>query len=256
MSSIEKLLELMKTLRDPQAGCPWDRAQSYQSIVPYTIEEAYEVAEAVAENDLSALEDELGDLLFQVVFLSRIAEEEGAFSFDDVANGIHEKLVRRHPHVFGGRDDAVAGDGWEQIKRAERAQKSPRAGVLGDVPLALPALKRASKLGKRAAAVGFDWPDASGVRAKIDEELAELDAAASEADKAALVEELGDVLFSTANLARHYGFDAEQALAEANRKFIRRFRGMEKAAQAAGRSLEALDPDDLESLWEAQKGGS
>ena len=256
MTSIEKLLELMKTLRDPQKGCPWDREQSYRTIAPYTIEEAYEVAEAIAEDDTAALKDELGDLLFQVVFLSRIAEEEGTFSFDDVASAIHEKLVRRHPHVFGEHDDAAIGDGWEQIKRAERAKNTPQADALHGVPLALPALKRAAKLGKRASTVGFDWPDTGGVRANLDEELAELDAAVASGDQAAMVDELGDVLFSAANLARHLRIDAEQALADANRKFARRFRGMEAAARAAGRSLDALEPDELERLWEAQKARS
>ena len=243
----------MKTLRDPRGGCPWDREQTYRSIAPYTIEEAYEVADAIAENDVSALRDELGDLLFQVVFLSQIAAEEGAFSFDDVARGIHEKLVRRHPHVFEADSDAAAG-GWERIKREERAEKSPQADALSGIPRALPALKRAAKLGKRAASVGFDWPDAGGVRTKLDEELDELETAIREGDAEGIAEELGDVLFSTANLARHLDVDAEQALTDANRKFARRFRGMDAAARAAGESLEGLAPEALERLWEAQKG--
>lgn len=260
MTSIEKLLEVMRRLREPVGGCPWDAEQTYSSIVPYTLEEAYEVAEAIAAEDLGALKDELGDLLFQVVFLSRIAEEEGAFAFDDVVDAIRDKLVRRHPHVFAaGPEDAAAGAAevqqtWEQIKASERAAETADASALAGIPLALPALKRASKLGKRAASVGFDWPDSAGVRAKLDEELAELDRALESGSADAVSEELGDVLFSAANLARHLGVDAEQALAAASRKFAERFRGMEAQAERDGVALADLNLDALEALWRAQKG--
>lgn len=257
MDSIQKLLEIMVQLRDPDSGCPWDRAQSYASIAPYTLEEAYEVADAIAESDYDALLDELGDLLFQVVFLSRIAEEEGRFRFADVAAAIAAKLIRRHPHVFADADGKDFGDAqWEQIKLEERSEKAPDASALDGIPTALPALKRAQKLGKRAATLGFDWPEASGARQKVSEELAELDEAASTEQHDAARAELGDVLFSVVNLARHLGIDAEQALAEANRKFGRRFRGMEEAAREAGVALADLSLDEQESLWRTQKDTS
>lgn len=258
MSSIEKLLEIMAALRNPQSGCPWDREQTFESIAAYTIEEAYEVADAIARGDSEELRSELGDLLFQVVFHSRIAEENGDFEFSDVADAICDKLIRRHPHVFGTAEQRVRGEvagSWESIKAAERSEKAGDrfSSVLDGVAVALPALKRASILGKRAANVGFDWPDVAGVRAKVDEELAELDAAGLAGAAEQIEEELGDLLFSVTNLARHLKIDPEQALDRANRKFIRRFQGLEAAVQAGGKALEGLDLEALEELWQQQK---
>jgi ATP diphosphatase len=235
---LDRLLGIMARLRDPENGCEWDREQTFTTIAPYTIEEAYEVADACERGDLSDLKDELGDLLLQVVFHSRMAEEIGAFAFEDVAAAIADKMERRHPHIFG---DAAASPGWEALKAAERDAK-PDGSALAGVATGLPALLRAEKLGKRAARTGFDWPDASGARAKIDEELAEVEAAAPEH----VAEEIGDLLFAVVNLARHRGVDPEAALRAGNAKFERRFRAMEDMAGAAfaGLSLEAK-----EALW-------
>ncbi len=255
MSNIEKLLEVMRRLRDPQTGCPWDVAQDFASIAPYTIEEAYEVADAIAREDLDDLRGELGDLLFQVVFHARMAEEAGAFSFDDVAGGIAEKMLRRHPHVFGSAAQRASGmteGSWEAIKERERKGGGDDSALAG-VAEALPALRRAQKLGKRAAGVGFDWPERGGVEAKVAEEFAELKDAVSRDDAAAIGEEFGDLLFSMVNLARHLGLDAEQALAGANRKFERRFRTMEASIRARGREISDLALDALESDWDAAK---
>lgn len=249
-AGIDALLVLMRKLREP-GGCPWDRAQDFSSIAPYTIEEAYEVADAIAREDLERLRDELGDLLFQVVFHARMAEERGRFDFDDVARGIHDKLVRRHPQVFaqpGAADGAELQRSWEAEKARERAARGV-AGVLADVALSLPALARAAKLGRRAARVGFDWPDASGVRAKIDEELAELDRAAAAGSAAHMAEELGDLLFTLANWARHRALDPEQALRSACFKFEQRFAHMELEAQRSGVRLEALSAAQWDELW-------
>jgi ATP diphosphatase len=237
--SIDRLRAIMKRLRDPETGCEWDVEQTFASIAPYTIEEAYEVADAIARDDLADLKDELGDLLLQVVFHSRIAEEAGVFDLDDVATAIADKMERRHPHIFG---DAPGGGHhlWETIKAAERADKSAN-GALAGVALGLPALTRAEKLQKRAARIGFDWPDASGPRAKIDEELAEVESASDHAR----AEEIGDLLFSVVNWARHLGVDAEAALRAANAKFERRFAAMEEAAP----SLAERDLATLEQLW-------
>jgi len=251
MSNIEKLLELMAGLRNPTGGCPWDRAQDFQSIAPYTVEEAYEVADAIARQDMSGLRDELGDLLFQVVFHARLAEEAGEFDFDAVAAGICEKMLRRHPHVFGdaGQRSRGAVEGsWEQIKATER-----RGCVLDGVALALPALKRSQKLGKRSARVGFDWPGPAGARDKIAEELAEVDEACAAASHNAVSEEIGDLLFAVVNLARHLEVDAEQALSDANRKFESRFRHMEAAILAAGERFDELDIAALELRWQSAK---
>ena len=254
MSDIEKLLEIMAALRDPDGGCPWDVQQSFETIAPYTLEEAYEVADAIARDDRDDLRDELGDLLFQVVFHARMAEEAGDFGFADVVAGICDKLTRRHPHVFGTPEErargAVAGS-WERIKAEERDRGDVAGSRLDGVPLALPALKRAAKLGKRAASVGFDWPDVEGPKAKIDEELDELAMATTPEQTA---EELGDLLFAVTNLARHLGVDPEHALQSANAKFESRFRGVEAAARRAGTSVEALDLEALEALWQRQKG--
>jgi ATP diphosphatase len=251
---LEALLTLMRTLRDPQGGCPWDREQTFETIAPYTIEEAYEVADAIARADPERLRDELGDLLFQVVFHARMAEEGGQFDFADVAQGIREKLVRRHPHVFGTAigDAAALRHSWEAQKASERAARGVR-GVLADVPLGLPALTRAAKLGKRAGRVGFDWDGAAGVRAKIDEELAELDRAVEAGRKEQVAEELGDLLFTIANWGRHLDLDAEEALRAASLKFERRFECMESHAQRAQLRLETLSPEQWEQLWSAAK---
>ncbi len=242
LSPIDRLRAIMVRLRDPQTGCPWDVAQSYATIAPYTIEEAYEVADAIARNDIAGLKDELGDLLLQVVFHARIAEEAGAFDFDAVATAISEKMERRHPHVFG---DAEKGD-WEGIKAAERAKQDDGSALAG-VALGLPALLRAEKLQKRAARPGFDWPDAAGARAKILEELAEVDAAP---DRDAREDELGDLLFAVVNWSRKLGVDPEAALRRANAKFERRFRAMENAA---GESFATLSLDEKEALWQQVK---
>ncbi len=255
MTNIEKLLEVMRRLRDPEDGCPWDVEQDFASIAPYTIEEAYEVADAIARDDLDDLRGELGDLLFQVVFHARMAEEAGAFSFDDVAGGIAEKMLRRHPHVFGSAAERAGGkvDGsWEAIKELER-QTGADDSALAGVALSLPALRRAQKLGKRAARVGFDWPDRAGVEAKVVEEFAELREALARDDAAAMAEEFGDLLFSMVNLARHLGVDAEQALTAANQKFERRFRDMEAGIRASGQEIGDLPIETLESGWDDAK---
>ncbi|MDH3434883.1 MAG: nucleoside triphosphate pyrophosphohydrolase, partial [Gammaproteobacteria bacterium] len=236
-------------------GCPWDRQQDFSSIAPYTVEEAYEVADAIARGDFAALKDELGDLLFQVVFHARMAEEAGYFEFDDVAGVISEKMLRRHPHVFGSAQERAAGavDGsWEAIKAAERHDHAD-ASALAGVARALPALKRAQKLGKRAATVGFDWPDRSGVHEKIAEELAELDVAVESRSAIDIEAEFGDLLFAVVNLARHLDVDPEKALSSANHKFERRFRAMETAIMAAGGSLREHTLEALDVEWRAAK---
>jgi nucleoside triphosphate diphosphatase len=238
---LERLVAIMRRLRDPVSGCEWDREQSFATIAPYTIEEAYEVADAIARDDMDALADELGDLQLQVVFHARIAEEAGHFTLEDVLKRISDKLERRHPHIFG---DAAHSPGWEEIKAAER-QKSPDDSALAGVAMALPALERAAKLQRRAARVGFDWPDTAGPRAKIDEELAELD---GESDHPRMLDELGDLLFAVVNLARHLNIEPEAALRDANAKFERRFRAIEKTPGFASLRL-----DEKEALWAAAK---
>ncbi len=241
--NLSRLTAIMARLRDPERGCEWDVAQSFTTIAPYTIEEAYEVADAIARDDMAALKDELGDLLFQVVFHSQMAEEAGAFSVDDVITAICDKMERRHPHIFGG---ATERPDWEALKAAERGVKQ-ESGALSGVALALPALTRAEKLQRRAARVGFDWPDAEGPKAKIHEEIAEIEAATTEAERA---EEVGDLLFSVVNYARHLGVEPEAALRAANAKFERRFAKVEAIATAP---LASLSIDQLESLWSASK---
>lgn len=258
MPSIDKLLEIMSQLRNPESGCPWDLEQDFSTIAPYTIEEAYEVADAIAREDMAALRDELGDLLFQVVFYARMGEEGGHFDFESIAAAISAKMLRRHPHVFGSPEQRATGlkkGSWSAIKAAERADHDDDSAVAG-VAQALPALKRAQKLGKRAARVGFDWPDRAGVQAKVLEELAELDQALAAADLQRVEEEFGDVLFALANLARHLDLDPEQALSAANRKFERRFRDMEAGLRRQGRALADCSPDELEQEWSAAKGRS
>jgi len=255
MSNISKLLEIMARLRDPSDGCPWDRQQDFASIAPYTVEEAYEVADAIARDDRMALKDELGDLLFQVVFHARLAEEAGDFNFDEVAAGIVDKMLRRHPHIFGNAAERAAGarkGGWEQIKTDERARSGDQSALAG-VAMALPALKRAQKLGKRASSVGFDWPDRQGVREKIHEELDELEAAVGTRSAGRVEEEFGDLLFAVVNMARHLDVDPEKALAGANHKFARRFRDMESAIAASGKSLQDHSLESLDKHWRAAK---
>jgi nucleoside triphosphate diphosphatase len=267
--SLARLLALMARLRDPESGCPWDREQTFATIAPYTIEEAYEVADAIERGDREQLRDELGDLLFQVVFHARLAEEQGWFDFAAVAFAIHQKLVRRHPHLFAGAalEPQDLPRVWEEQKAEERAAaaRTPPdhgAETLAGIPRALPALTRAAKLGRRAARVGFDWPDAQQVRAKVLEELTELDAvtaagAAPAAVPGALAEELGDLLFTLVNWSRPLGIDAEGALRAANAKFERRFARMECFARARGLELGSLSAAEWDGLWrEAKLNGS
>jgi ATP diphosphatase len=241
MTDLARLVAIMRRLRDPATGCEWDREQSFATIAPYTIEEAYEVADAIARDDMDALADELGDLQLQVVFHAQMASEAGHFALDDVIGRICDKLERRHPHIFG---DASHSPGWEELKAAER-KTAPDDSALAGVALALPALERAAKLQRRAARTGFDWPDKAGPRAKIDEELVELDA---ESDHQRMLEELGDLLFAVVNLARHLNIEPEAALREANRKFEHRFRAIERTPGFADLSL-----DEKEELWVAAK---
>jgi len=253
---LAELLDIMARLRDRERGCPWDVEQTFATIAPYTIEESYEVADAIERNNLEDLKDELGDLLFQVVFHARMAEEAGAFAFRDVARAICDKMLRRHPHVFGGAqvaDSAEQTKLWEELKRAERSSASPDAGVLDRVPVGLPALTRAVKLGKRAATVGFDWPDVTGVRAKVDEELAELDAAVASGDRGHTAAEMGDLLFSVANWCRHLHLDPESCLRAANERFTRRFRSVESGVAASGHPWSSHDAAALDALWRRAK---
>jgi ATP diphosphatase len=258
MSAIEQLLEIMRRLRDPRTGCPWDREQNYHSLVPYTLEEAYEVADAIEQNDLEHLPDELGDLLFQVVFYAQIGQEQGRFDFENVAQRISDKLVRRHPHVFA--DDVIDSaeeqtHAWEQHKRRERDHKAgaEQAGILDGVSLALPALVRAAKLQRRAAGAGFDWTQVEGVLAKVREELAEIEVelqAGSVPER--LAEEVGDLLFSCVNLARHLQVEPEAALRTANLKFEQRFRQVESVLQSVG-GVEQATLAEMDAAWEAVK---
>ena len=244
---ISRLAAIMERLRDPETGCPWDIERDFASIAPYTIEEAYEVADAIERGDLEALKDELGDLQLQVVFHARMAEELGQFGLSDVLDGISDKMVRRHPHVFGaGAENGETRPGWEAIKEAERAEKGGRSALDG-VATALPALLRAEKLQKRAARTGFDWPDTEGPKAKIHEEIAEVENAMNESEH---IEEIGDLLFAVVNWARHLKIDPEAALRAANTKFERRFRSME---DRAGAEFPSLSLDAMEELWIAAK---
>lgn len=252
----QRLLEIMAQLRDPEHGCPWDKQQTFKTIAPYTLEEAYEVADAIERDDLTALREELGDLLLQVIYHARMAEEAGLFGFEEVAAGISDKLVSRHPHVFGDADikDAVQQtQDWESRKAGERAAKA-QAGVLDGIPLGLPSLVRAEKLQKRAARVGFDWPELAPVFAKIREEIGELEQeVAGKASQPRLEDELGDVLFAVANLARKLGVDPEQALRGTNRKFERRFRHVETRLAETGRSPEQATLEEMDGYWDEAK---
>jgi len=254
--SIRRLQEIMATLRDPGRGCPWDLEQTWSSIAPHTIEEAYELADAIAQGDPEKVRDELGDLLFQVVFQSRIAEERGLFGLEDVAATIGAKLERRHPHVFGEaniRSAAEQSAAWEQHKAAERRSSGGGEGVLDGITLGLPALTRAAKLGRRAGAAGFDWTRADDVLQKVEEECRELRSALAAGEAAQVREELGDLLFSVAQLARHLEADPEEALRSASTKFERRFRHMEHLLAGQGRHPRNATPDELEALWAQAK---
>lgn len=252
----ERVKRLMEILRSPD-GCPWDREQSFATIAPYTIEEAYEVADAIARNDMDDLREELGDFLFQVVFHARIAEEAGHFNLDDVVNDLVEKMVRRHPHVFGSGDERSADDqtlAWDAMKAAERAAKEQEdLSVLSGIALALPALMRAEKLQKRAAKVGFDWPDIDGVIEKITEEAQELSEAALSKNRDAIEDEMGDLLFAVTNLSRRLDIDPEAALRRTNNKFTRRFQHIETTVEAEGRDISDMDLDEMERYWQAAK---
>jgi ATP diphosphatase len=267
-SDISRLLEIMAALRKPETGCPWDLEQNFSSIAPYTLEEAYEVVDAIERGDLADLRDELGDLLLQVVFHARMAEEQGAFSFPDVVEVITRKLIRRHPHVFGNTKELSPEEVknlWDAIKGEEKAERraarekmglapeAHEAGFLGGVPTALPALTRAQKLTAKAAKVGFDWPDAVQVIDKIHEELEEVKEASSSGDRDRIEDEIGDLLFSVTNLARHFHIDPERALRRTNSKFERRFRAIETALGQQNRSLDEASLDEMETLWVAAK---
>lgn len=254
---IEGLLEIMRALRDPATGCPWDLRQDFDSIVPFTIEETYELAAAISSGDTAQICDELGDVLFQVVFYAQIASERSLFDFADVARGISEKLVRRHPHVFDAVGEELITEAevkarWETIKEQERSLKDQN-GALDDVPLALPSLSRAQKLQKRAAGVGFDWPDLTGVFDKVDEEIGELKEAVQGEDADAIEDEMGDIFLAMVNLARHLDVDAEAALRKANSRFESRFRLMEAAATEEGSRLQEEGLDLLELRWQSAK---
>ena len=252
-AAVVRLIEIMRRLRDPAAGCPWDLEQSFSSVAPYTIEEAYEVADAIGRGEAGEIEAELGDLLFQVVFHAQMGAERGWFDFASVAESISDKLTTRHPHVFGDAKIGSVGEqnrAWEEFKARERAARGGRApSELADVPLALPALARAAKLGKRAGRVGFDWPDAGGVREKIEEELREV----AQAPAAQRPEEIGDLLFAVANWSRHFSIDPEEALRLANAKFEKRFRAMEELARQRSLTLGSLDAAAWDALWNEVK---
>ncbi len=250
-ASLSRLLDIMARLRDPEGGCPWDVEQTFATIAPYTVEEAYEVADAIERGDLKDLREELGDLLFQVVFHARMAEEQGSFAFDDVVNAVADKLIRRHPHVFAGAGYRTSQEQtvhWEQIKAEERKGKE-KHGVLDDVPVGLPALTRAVKLTRRAGRVGFDWPSTDEVIAKLHEELDELREEITAGDREKIRDEMGDLLFVVANLARKLEVEPEDALRAANAKFVRRFHHIEARLAETGRKPEDSDLAEMDGLW-------
>ena len=262
MQSIQQLIEIMRALRDPKSGCPWDLEQDFQSLIPYTIEEAYEVADAIERNNLDDIKNELGDLLFQIVFYSQLGKEQQAFDFNDVAQAICDKLTRRHPHVFAGAKIKNAEEQtkeWEKLKQQERQAKAgtntSTLSHLDDVSRTLPSLMRAEKLQKRAAKEGFDWPDTKGVMAKVYEELDEVqhELDVKELNHARLEDEIGDLFFSCINLSRHAGVDAEHSLRKANLKFERRFRALEKIANSKNLQVNEMTTDELEALWREVK---
>ncbi|MFN4053389.1 MAG: nucleoside triphosphate pyrophosphohydrolase [Alishewanella aestuarii] len=256
---IQRLLDIMTTLRDPERGCPWDLKQNYASIVPYTLEEAYEVADAINRQSFTELKDELGDLLFQVVFYAQLAKEDGYFQFNDVVDSISTKLERRHPHVFANAAGTVNANSaeqvlqnWEALKSAERQQQGQHS-VLDNIPQSLPALSRANKLQKRCANVGFDWPDVQGCWDKVKEEILEVEQTAS--DSPELAEELGDLMFALVNVVRKHKLDPEAVLRAANSKFERRFRAVEQALAAAGKTPADSDLAEMDALWQQVKQG-
>jgi ATP diphosphatase len=256
-NAMARLLDVMSRLRDPEHGCPWDLRQNFQSIVPYTVEETYELVDAIEAENFEQIREELGDVMFQVVFYAQLASEQNRFDFDEVVAGITDKLVRRHPHVFSdasevATSEAEVKENWERFKQSEREQKKQGA-ILDDVPRALPALSRAQKLQKRAARVGFDWLDAEGVWAKINEEMSELREAIASENDSHIEAELGDVLIAVVNLARHLGVDAESATRRANSRFESRFRTMEQAALKEGSSLGDETLEQLEKRWQTAK---
>lgn len=268
--NIDRLLEIMAALRDPKTGCPWDVEQNFRSIMPYTLEEAYEVLDAIERDDMDDLREELGDLLLQVVFHARMAEEQGSFDFGNVVEAITHKMIRRHPHVFGdaeARSAGMAKGSWNRIKAEEKAERAERRanlgldtkennGFLDDIPTNFPALVRALKLQQKAAKVGFDWSEAAPILDKISEETAELKEAMAAQDKAHIAEEYGDLLFAMVNLGRHLEIDAETALIAANEKFKRRFHFIEKTLDEAGNSLNSASLEEMEDIWtEAKKKG-
>lgn len=258
MDNTRRLLEIMARLRDPQNGCPWDQRQDFQSLIPYTLEEAYEVADAIERGDFAELREELGDLLLQVAFHSRLAEERGLFDFEDVAAAICAKLIRRHPHVFAGvafDSDADRLRFWEDSKIEEKRERSGEAGegALSGVAVGLPALMRAQKLQKRASRQGFDWPEVGAVFAKVEEELAETLVAFEVGEQGHIEEEVGDLLFVAVNLARHLGVDAETALRSSTAKFSRRFGYVEQSLERQGRAMAETPAEELDRLWEEAK---
>ncbi|WP_274628828.1 nucleoside triphosphate pyrophosphohydrolase [Arvimicrobium flavum] len=265
---ISRLIEIMAALRTPVTGCPWDVEQTFETIAPYTLEEAYEVADAIARRDLADLREELGDLLLQVVYHARMAEEQGAFEFGDVVEAITQKMIRRHPHVFGdekARSAGMAKGMWDRIKAEEKAERRSRhvalgldpelggSGYLDDVPVALPSLTRALKLQEKAARVGFDWQEAAPILDKIEEEIGELRAEMAAGDHAAIKDEFGDLLFAVVNLGRHLKVDSEAALAGTNEKFRSRFHSVERTLTAAGRNLDDASLEEMEALWQDAK---
>ncbi len=268
--NIDRLLEIMAALRDPETGCPWDIEQNFHSIAPYTLEEVYEVLDAIERNDMDDLREELGDLLLQVVFHARMAEEQGEFAFGDVVEAVTRKMIRRHPHVFGdteARSAGMAKGSWNRIKAEEKAERAERRAKLGlettekdgfldDIPHAFPALLRALKLQQKAAKVGFDWSEAAPILDKISEETSELKEAIAARHKTEIEEEYGDLLFAMVNLGRHLEIDAETALISANEKFKRRFHFIEEALKTSGRNLDVASLNEMEEIWgEAKKKG-
>ena len=260
MDNLLRLLNIMQMLRDPENGCPWDIQQTFASIVPYTIEEVYEVADAIDAEDFVQLKDELGDLLLQIVYYTQMAREQNLFDLEDVAASICDKLIRRHPHVFNkpnsNDNSSGEGEGWEKIKQQERNEKSDSNSdmLLNDIPDSMPQLIRAKKIQKRVACVGFDWPEVTGVIDKVEEELNELkDVIATGKDSEALEEELGDLLFSVVNLSRHININAENALRKGNKKFIKRFRMVEQLAQRENKKISDYSLEELEQFWQQAK---
>jgi MazG family protein len=256
-TGMERLLDIMSQLRNPEGGCPWDLKQTFETILPHTLEEAYEVADAIESGDRDQLRDELGDLLFQVVFYSQLGKEEGSFQFADISNAMADKLLRRHPHVFGdlnAKDGDEALANWEAIKQTERTAKQQHS-VLDDIPKALPGMQRAAKIQKRAANVGFDWPEVAPVFDKLDEEVAEIHEAYASGDREHVLDELGDLMFMCVNLARHMKANPEQVMRAANEKFERRFRLMEAQLEADGLVIGEQSIDDLEAAWQKAKIG-